>query len=89
VRFSAEKGFGFITPDQPGSDLFVHHTAIIGSGYHSLIEGAKVSFDSETGPRGPRAVNVQPLFTMHIPPRRQHTGARRRARLLSCLTKQV
>jgi CspA family cold shock protein len=50
VRFSAEKGFGFITPDQPGSDLFVHHTAIIGSGYHSLIEGAKVSFDSDRLP---------------------------------------
>jgi CspA family cold shock protein len=59
--FSDEKGFGFITPDQPGKDLFVHHTAIVGDGYHSLAEGAKVSFDTEPGPKGPKAVNVQPL----------------------------
>jgi CspA family cold shock protein len=55
------KGFGFNTPDEPGSDLFVHHSAIIGGGYWSLVEGAKVSFDSEAGPKGPKAVNVQPL----------------------------
>jgi len=59
--FSDEKGFGFITPDQPGKGLFVHHTGIVGGGYHSLAEGAKVSFDTEAGPKGPKAVNVQPL----------------------------
>jgi CspA family cold shock protein len=59
--FSAEKGFGFITPDDPGKDLFVHHTGIAGHGYHSLAEGAKVSFDSEAGDKGPKAVNVQPV----------------------------
>ncbi len=59
--FSDEKGFGFIAPDEPGKDLFVHHTAIVGGGYHSLAEGAKVSFDTEPGPKGPKAVNVQLL----------------------------
>lgn len=59
--FSDEKGFGFITPDEPGPDLFVHHSEIVGGGYRSLAEGAKVSFDSEDGPKGPRAVNVQPF----------------------------
>jgi CspA family cold shock protein len=59
--FSTEKGFGFIKPDEPGSDVFVHHSAIVGSGYHTLAEGAKVSFDTEAGPKGPKAVNVQPL----------------------------
>ncbi len=59
--FSDEKGFGFITPDEPGKDLFVHHTAIQGSGFRTLAEGAKVSFDAEQGPKGPSAVNVQPL----------------------------
>jgi CspA family cold shock protein len=58
--FSDEKGFGFITPDEPGQDLFVHHSGIAG-GDHSLAEGAKVSFDPESGPKGPKAVNVQAL----------------------------
>jgi CspA family cold shock protein len=57
--FSDEKGFGFITPDDGGKDLFVHHTGISGSGFRSLAEGAKVSFEAETGPKGPNAVNVQ------------------------------
>jgi CspA family cold shock protein len=59
--FSDEKGFGFITPDESGKDVFVHHTGIVGDGYHSLAEGARVSFDTEAGPKGPRAVNVQTL----------------------------
>ena len=59
--FSNEKGYGFITPDEPGKDLFVHHTAIIGSGYKSLEDGAKVSFETEEGPKGPSAANVQTL----------------------------
>ena len=57
--FSDEKGFGFITPDDQGKDLFVHHSGIAGNGFKSLPEGAKVSYDAETGPKGPNAVNVQ------------------------------
>src|SRR5579871_5793876 len=57
--FSDEKGFGFITPDDSGKDLFVHHTAIIGNGFRTLAEGAKVSYDAEQGPKGPAAANVQ------------------------------
>jgi cold shock protein len=59
--FSDEKGFGFITPDDSGPDLFVHQTAIQGNGFRSLAEGAKVSYDAEQGPKGPSASNVQTL----------------------------
>ena len=59
--FSDEKGYGFITPDEPGKDLFVHHSAIQGSGFKSLQENAKVSYDEESGPKGPNAANVQQL----------------------------
>ena len=53
--FSDEKGFGFITPDDGSQDVFVHHSAIVGDGYRSLDEGAKVSYETETGEKGPRA----------------------------------
>ena len=56
--FSDDKGFGFITPDDGGKDLFVHHTGVNGEGYRSLAEGAKVTFDTEAGDKGPKAVNV-------------------------------
>ena len=56
--FSDDKGFGFITPDDGGRDLFVHYTGIGGDGYRSLAEGAKVSYEEETGDKGPKAVNV-------------------------------
>jgi CspA family cold shock protein len=59
--FSDDKGFGFITPDEGGKDLFVHHSAIVGDGYRSLQENAKVSYDEEADAKGPRAVNVQVL----------------------------
>jgi CspA family cold shock protein len=59
--FSDDKGYGFITPDETGKDLFVHHTAVVGSGFKSLAEGARVSYDAEAGPKGPQAVNVQQL----------------------------
>ena len=59
--FSDEKGFGFITPEDGSSDLFVHQSAINSEGFRTLEEGAKVSYESEAGPKGPRAVNVQPL----------------------------
>ena len=59
--FSDDKGFGFVTPDDGGKDLFVHHTGISGDGFRSLVEGTKVSYESEAGPKGPKAINVQPL----------------------------
>ena len=59
--FSDDKGFGFISPDDGQKDLFVHHTGIIGDGYRSLAEGAKVCYDAEAGDKGPKAVNVQAL----------------------------
>ena len=59
--FSDEKGYGFITPDDQGDDVFVHHSAIQGSGFKSLAEGAKVSYDTGSGPKGPAAENVTAL----------------------------
>ena len=59
--FSAEKGYGFITPDDGGKDLFVHFSEIQGSGYRTLEEGQKVSFESQAGPKGPQAAKVTPL----------------------------
>ena len=59
--FNDDKGFGFITPDEGGKDLFVHHTGIEGQGFRSLSEGARVSFEAVAGDKGPKAVNVQPL----------------------------
>ncbi len=59
--FSDDKGYGFITPDDAGKDLFVHHNDIGGEGFRSLTDGAKVSFDAEPGDKGPKAVNVQAL----------------------------
>jgi CspA family cold shock protein len=57
--FSDEKGFGFITPDDGSQDVFVHHSSIVGDGYRSLDEGAKVSYETESGEKGPRAANVE------------------------------
>ncbi len=59
--FNDDKGFGFITPDEGGKDLFVHHSAIVSDGFRSLAEGARVSFETEAGAKGPKAVNVATL----------------------------
>ena len=59
--FSDDKGFGFITPDEPGKDLFVHHSGIEAEGFRSLQEGSKVSYEAESSERGPKAVKVRPL----------------------------
>ena len=58
--FNDSKGFGFITRED-GSDVFVHHTSIQGNGFKSLAEGDSVSFDTEKGPKGPKAINVAKL----------------------------
>mgnify|MGYP001314952423 CR=1 FL=1 len=59
--FNAEKGFGFIAPDEGGADVFAHYSAINSSGYRTLEEDQKVSFDVTQGPKGPQAANIQPL----------------------------
>ena len=53
-----DKGYGFITPDEGGEDLFVHHSGIAGDGYKSLDEGAKVSYEATQGQKGMQADNV-------------------------------
>jgi cold shock protein len=60
-RFMDEKGFGFIKPDNGTKDVFVHHSAIGGSGFKSLSQGQRVQFDLVQDPKGPRAENVEPL----------------------------
>jgi CspA family cold shock protein len=59
--FNNDKGFGFIAPEDGSKDVFVHHTAIQGSGYKSLDEGEKVEFDVAQGQKGPQAENVTRL----------------------------
>jgi len=61
--FSAEKGYGFISPEGGGKDVFVHYTGIVmeDDGYRTLTQGQAVEFDVEEGSKGPQAVNVRPI----------------------------
>ncbi|GAA5024261.1 MULTISPECIES: cold-shock protein [Massilia] len=59
--FNDSKGFGFITPDEGGEDLFAHFSAIQTQGFKSLQENQRVSFDVTSGPKGKQASNIQPL----------------------------
>ena len=59
--FNESKGFGFITPDQGGEDLFAHFSAIQGSGFKTLAEGQRVSFEVTQGQKGKQASNIQPV----------------------------
>jgi CspA family cold shock protein len=56
--FNESKGYGFIAQDDGGKDVFVHFSAIQGSGFRTLADGQKVSFEIEQGPKGPQARNV-------------------------------
>ncbi|MFB8172570.1 cold-shock protein [Kitasatospora purpeofusca] len=56
--FNNAKGYGFIAPDIPGPDVFVHVSDIIGIGYRTLTDGQRVEYQLEDGPKGPKAVNV-------------------------------
>ena len=56
--FDATKGFGFIAPEDGSKDIFVHHSAIVGTGYKSLEEGQRVQYSVQTGPKGPSAADV-------------------------------
>lgn len=59
--FNAEKGYGFITPDEGGKDVFAHFSAIASSGYRSLNENQRVEFEITQGPKGPQAENIRPI----------------------------
>ena len=67
--FNDEKGYGFISPDEGGDDLFVHHSGISGSGFKSLEEGQKVSFEATRGKKGMQAGERQPRLKHGQPPR--------------------
>lgn len=59
--FNAEKGFGFITPDNGSADVFAHFSAIQGKGYRSLEEGQQVEYEVNDGPKGPQASDIRPV----------------------------
>ena len=58
--FNDQKGFGFISPEDGGQDLFIHHSNIAAEGFRSLQEGQKVEYEAGEGRKGPEATNVRP-----------------------------
>ena len=79
--FNSTKGFGFITPDDGTPDVFAHFSSIEGSGYRELIEGQKVDYESEQGPKGLQARHVRSLSGRWNPVQRRTTAPQ------ICLTK--
>src|SRR5436305_14753912 len=69
--FNADKGFGFIAPDDGTADVFVHFSAVASSGYRSLDENQNVEFDTTPGQKGPQAENVRPLVGVAPPTARR------------------
>jgi CspA family cold shock protein len=61
--FNDTKGYGFISPDEGGDDLFVHHRQIAGEGHRTLVEGQRVEFDASRGQKGMEATAVRPATT--------------------------
>ena len=59
--FNDQKGYGFITPDEGGEDLFVHHSEINQEGFKTLKEGQQVEFGEQSGEKGPQATSVKPM----------------------------
>ena len=59
--FNSTKGYGFVTPDDGSPDVFVHFSAIDGSGYRELVEGERVEFEQTQGQKGPQATTVRKL----------------------------
>jgi CspA family cold shock protein len=59
--FNSTKGYGFISPEGGGKDVFVHHSEIVGEGYRELTEGQRVEFEVVTGQKGPQASRVRPV----------------------------
>jgi len=57
--FNDAKGFGFITPEDGSADVFAHFSAIASDGFRSLAEGQKVTYETESGPKGPQATNIK------------------------------
>lgn len=78
--FSDAKGYGFITSDEPGPDLFVHYTSIAGSGFKTLTEGEGVEFEVREGRKGPEAFDVVPTGRPEerVPGERVGAGERKR-----------
>jgi CspA family cold shock protein len=64
--FNGEKGFGFISQDDGGPDVFVHFSAIVGKGYRNLEEGQKVDYETTEGPKGLQAANVQRIGQANV-----------------------